>query len=269
MSGGESRGLHFSPGSERFTLLLRQPEGFWISLLACLLIPLCTLELESVFLPAHQRIHCQAAQEQCVYREVQLHPFFFWQTGSRVFAIDTIDESVYADGEWELEFVDGRSLVMGSGRSAARKAETFQAFLAGERSLFSAATNRFFIACVQGIWWASFLFPFFLLYMDRHGRPRDTQSVYVDKQVVILKQYNFMGILKQVSFPVATLSGLSLEQKKHEKKITFSLMAETVGRQRPLLVDVDAQYESELRESILALQSFLVDQGIVLTVESF
>ena len=251
-----------------FTLLLRQPEGFWVTLFACFIIPLSTLELgEEVFLPVHQRISCEAVHNACVYRQVNIHPFLFWRTGARTLPVDRIDESVWTGEEWEVELVDGTSLIMGTGRGAALQAEGLQRFLAGERQGFLATDNHPFIALLQLFWWACFLFPFTLLYMDRHGRPRSTQSIYIDSQVVILKQYNFMGILKMESFPVATLTALWIHKKKQEKKFSFAFMAETAGRQRKLLVDVEAPYEAALREGALAMQSFLAEQERVLVLE--
>lgn len=272
------RGLHFESTRQGFTLLLRQHDGFGIMLFICLAIGLSTLGLEEMaFLPVHQRIHCNQKAGTCTYTQVQIHPFLFWKTGVKVMPVDQIDDSSYSlDKEWEIELTDNTSIIMGSGAKAELNSQGLKQFLAGERTQFQASDHHPFVAIIQLLMWGTFLFPFYILLLDRTDKPRSTQSVYIDAQVTLLKKYNFSGHLHQESIPTSTLKRLEIKRVKKEKnRYAFSLIAHTSSRKVTFIYKADAAIidqinplnaEEKMKTLVRALQEFLANHGVEVRV---
>lgn len=255
---------------QRFTLLLRQPNGFWFFVGMAFFIVLSTFELEDVATQAaHQSLRCEQQVESCFHHKVQMHPFLFWQTRWQRIPLDRIDDSVYNPTykEWEVELTNGSSFVMGTGALVAARAADFQRFLAGEGGdFFETRTHHRFSAVLQLLMWAILLFPFYLVFRDRRGHFRSTQSLYVDPQVMIVKKYNLLGMLNQKTLPVALLRELHVKKKKSEDTYSLQLTAVT-GKQRVVLLKgVEAQYQEEFDMALQELQSFLADQKVFVTV---
>lgn len=274
----EPRGLRFEVTPKSFTLLLRQHDGFGVMLLICLSLGLSTFELEDmVLLPLHQRIVCEQSLDLCTYKKLQIHPFLFWQTGVQSIPVEQLESSDYnADGEWEIELSDGTALVMGSGKKAQVQAQGLAQFLLGEREHFQGSDNHPWIALIQLLVWGTLVFPFYILLLDRTGKPRSTQSVYVDAQAMILKKYYFSGYLRQASIATATLKRLEVKKiKKEKQRYVFSLIAHTDTRRARLLYEAEAAVidqhnplnaEKKMQTLALALQGFLKEQGVEVSV---